>query len=71
MTRENWTALIENDLLPDFVISLNDEKMEEDFLLTRFKILHNLPMNQVDVVEVRLQLIGLSFKMVPLSSLDM
>lgn len=71
MTRENWTALIENDLLPDFVISLNDEKMEEDFLLTRFKILHNLPMNQVDVVEVRIQLIGLRFKMVPLSSLDM
>lgn len=36
--------MIENELLPDFVISLEDEEALEDFLLTRFVKIHNLPL---------------------------
>ena len=43
MTRENWTAMVDNQLLPDFVISLEDEAAPDDFLLSRFVELHNLP----------------------------
>lgn len=43
MTRENWTAMIEASLLPDFVISLDDETAPENFLLTRFTKIHNIP----------------------------
>lgn len=43
LTRENWTAMIENNLLPDFVISLEDENLPKNFLLTRFTEMHNLP----------------------------
>ena len=42
MTRENWTAMIDNELLPDFVISLEDDEASDDFLLERFKKIHNL-----------------------------
>ena len=50
MTRDNWTAMIENSLLPDFVINIDDENAPEDFLLTRFKKIHNLP-STVDSAE--------------------
>lgn len=43
MTRENWTAMVDNQLLPDSVISLEDEAAPDDFLLSRFVKLHNLP----------------------------
>ena len=48
MTRENWTAMVDNELLPDFVISLEDEEAPEDFLLTRFVNMHNLPIPTVE-----------------------
>lgn len=44
MTRENWTAMVDNELLPDFVISLEDEEAPDDFLLSRFVTIHNLPL---------------------------
>lgn len=44
MTRENWTAMVDNELLPDFVISLEDEEAPEDYLLSRFVKIHNLPL---------------------------
>ena len=43
MTRENWIAMTENDLLPDFVVSLEDEEAPTDYLLTRFMDVHKLP----------------------------
>ena len=42
MTRENWGAMIDNDLLPDFVINLDDDEAPENFLLSRFLQIHNL-----------------------------
>lgn len=62
MTRENWTAMVDNELLPDFVISLEDGAAPDDFLLSRFVKIHNLPLpttlktdesqNKQDVSEV-------------------
>ena len=43
LTRENWAAMIEHELLPDFVLSLVDEKAPTDYLLTRFTEMHGLP----------------------------
>ena len=43
MTRENWIAMIDNELLPDFVINLKDDHAPENFLLSRFTQMHNLP----------------------------
>lgn len=43
LTRENWAAMIDHDLLPDFVLSLVDEKAPADYLLTRFTEMHGLP----------------------------
>ena len=43
LTRENWAAMIEQELLPDFVLSLEDESAPSDYLLTRFTELHGLP----------------------------
>ena len=43
LTRENWAAMIDHDLLPDFVLSLVDEKAPTDYLLTRFTEMHGLP----------------------------
>ena len=43
LTRENWAAMIESDLLPDFVISLEDVNAPEDTLLARFTKLKGLP----------------------------
>ena len=43
LTRENWAAMIEPKLLPDFVLSLEDEEAPADYLLTRFAQLHGLP----------------------------
>ena len=36
LTRENWAAMIENNLLPDFVLHLDDEHAQPDDLLKRF-----------------------------------
>ena len=35
--------MIEHELLPDFVLSLVDEKAPTDYLLTRFTEMHGLP----------------------------
>jgi len=43
LTRENWAAMLDHDLLPDFVLSLVDEKAPTDYLLTRFTEMHGLP----------------------------
>ena len=43
LTRENWAAMIEPKLLPDFVLSLEDEEAPTDYLLTRFAQLRGLP----------------------------
>ena len=43
LTRENWAAMLDHDLLPDFVLSLVDEKAPTDYLLTRFIEMHGLP----------------------------
>ena len=43
LTRENWAAMIEHELLPDFVLSLVDEKTPTDYLLMRFTEMHGLP----------------------------
>lgn len=48
MTRENWTAMIESSLLPDFVITLDDESAPENYLLERFTNIHNLPLESED-----------------------
>lgn len=42
-TRENWAAMIDNNLLPDFVLSIEDEQAPKDFLLTRFTEMKGLP----------------------------
>ncbi len=42
MTRENWAAMIENNILPDFVICIDDERAPENFLLARFTEVHNV-----------------------------
>lgn len=42
MTRENWAAMVENELLPDVVINLEDVEAPDNFLLTRFVKIHNL-----------------------------
>lgn len=34
--------MIDNELLPDFVISLEDDEASDDYLLGRFKKIHNL-----------------------------
>lgn len=51
MTRENWTAMIDNELLPDVVVSLEDDEASDDYLLERFKKIHNLqsPMTNEEV----------------------
>lgn len=43
LTRENWAAMIEPKLLPDFVLSLEDVEAPTDYLLTRFAQLCGLP----------------------------
>ena len=43
LMRENWTAMLEHELLPDFVIVVSDETCPEDYLLTRFTQQHGLP----------------------------
>ncbi len=43
LTREHWTAMFDANLLPDFVLSLEDEGAPGDYLLTRFTQLHGLP----------------------------
>ena len=49
ISRENWIAMTENDLLPDFVICLDDEEAPKDFLLTRFTKIHKLPSSHTDI----------------------
>lgn len=43
LTRENWAAMIEHDLLPDSVVSLEDSDAPKDYLLKRFTQLKGLP----------------------------
>ena len=46
LTREHWTAMIDYQLLPDCVLSLEDEsggKEKEAMLLKRFAAAHDLP----------------------------
>ena len=43
LTRENWTAMLEHELLPDFVLVVSDETCPEDYLLTRFTQQQGLP----------------------------
>ncbi len=40
--------MTENDLVPDFVISLDDEEAPKDFLLSRFTKIHKLPTSNTD-----------------------
>ena len=42
-TRENWAAMIESNLLPDCVLSIEDEHAPPDFLLGRFTEMKSLP----------------------------
>ena len=42
-TRENWAAMIESNLLPDFVLSIEDEHAPPDYLLGRFTERKGLP----------------------------
>ena len=48
MTRENWIAMTENDLVPDFIIALDDEEAPKDYLLSRFTKVHKLPFPNID-----------------------
>lgn len=41
--RDQWSAMIDNQLLPDFVISLEEEVTQGDMLLRRFTQQHGLP----------------------------
>ena len=47
LTRENWAAMIENNLLPDFVLNLEDGSAQPDFLLKRMIELHGLPADSI------------------------
>ncbi|XP_064400448.1 adenylate kinase 9-like [Halichondria panicea] len=42
-TRENWESMIESNLLPDFVLSIEDEQAPQDFLLARYAKIKGLP----------------------------
>ena len=41
--RDQWSTMIDNQLLPDFVISLEEEASQGDLLLRRFTQQHGLP----------------------------
>lgn len=41
--REHWAAMIDQELLPDAVVTLNDEDAPADYLLERFTRQHRLP----------------------------
>ena len=41
--REHWAAMIDQELLPDAVVTLNDEDAPADYLLKRFTQQHGLP----------------------------
>lgn len=43
LSRENWAAMIEHEVLPDTVLTLDDEETPADYLLTRFTQQHGLP----------------------------
>ena len=45
VTRDNWASMIENNLLPDFVLHLEDSHTQTDYLLKRFTDLHRFPAN--------------------------
>lgn len=48
LTRENWAAMIENNLLPDFVLNLEDGQAQQDYLLRRIIELHELQAETTD-----------------------
>ena len=43
LTREHWSAMIEQELQPDFVLSLEEGPGQSNLLLGRFCQLHGLP----------------------------
>lgn len=43
LMREHWSAMIEQELLPDFVLNLEEGSSQSDLLLGRFCQLHGLP----------------------------
>ena len=43
VTRDQWTAMIEHEVLPDTVVVLDDEDTPTDYLLTRFTEQRKLP----------------------------
>ncbi len=46
-TRENWESMIESNLLPDFVLSIEDEQAPQDFLLARYAKIKGLPFSLI------------------------
>lgn len=42
-TQENWVAMVENSLLPDYVFSIRDDQAPSNFLLTRYTTMNGLP----------------------------
>ena len=44
VTRDNWASMIESNLLPDFVLHLEDSHAQPDFLLKRFTDLQGFPL---------------------------
>ena len=44
ITRDNWASMIDSDLLPDFVLHIDDSHAEADYLLRRFTNLHGFPL---------------------------
>ena len=45
IARDNWASMIENNLLPDFVLHLDDSHTQTDYLLKRFTDLHGFPLS--------------------------
>lgn len=45
MTRENWTAMAENDILPDFVLYISDDQAPNNFLQDRYSQIQNISAN--------------------------
>lgn len=41
--RDHWATMIDQELLPDSVVTLTDEDATADYLLTRFTQMNGLP----------------------------
>ena len=44
VTRDNWASMTESNLLPDFILHLEDSHSQTDYLLKRFTDLHGFPL---------------------------